>query len=226
MVFLESVRHRYGDDLVLDVPRLEIGRGEHYLILGRSGSGKTTLLHVLAGLRRPSEGRVLIAGEDVAALRGHALDRFRGRTFGIIFQQLHLLPTLTVEQNLLLAPFMAGLPQDAERAREVLAGLDMAEKADAYPHTLSLGQRQRVAIARAVMNRPSLLLADEPTSALDDVRAAQVLALLQEQADSAGATLVVATHDARIAGAFEHRLLLDGAEVAARPETQAAGHRA
>src|SRR5690606_3494469 len=99
---------------------------------------------------------------------------------------------------LLVAPYMAGLPQRPERAREVLASLDVGDRAGAYPHELSYGQRQRVAIARAVMNEPKLLLADEPTSALDDVRSGQVLDLLIGQAERVGATLVVATHDARV----------------------------
>ncbi|MEM1042191.1 MAG: ABC transporter ATP-binding protein [Bacteroidota bacterium] len=221
MVLLERVRHRYGRTAVLDLPHLSIAQGEYHLVLGRSGSGKTTLLHVLAGLLRPSEGRAVVAGEDLGALGSDALDRFRGRHIGIIFQQMHLLPTLTVEQNLLLAPYLAGLPQDEGRARAVLGSLDVGEKAGAYPHELSLGQRQRVAIARAVMNRPRLLLADEPTSSLDDRRAEQVLGLLREQAAEHEATLVVATHDARIVGAFEHRLDLDAAPAAPNGTTEA-----
>ncbi|MEM6783202.1 MAG: ABC transporter ATP-binding protein [Bacteroidota bacterium] len=209
MILLEDVRHRYGQDAVLDLPHFSVAQGEHRLVLGLSGSGKTTLLHILAGLLKPSEGRVVVAGEDLTALKGDALDRFRGQHIGIVFQQLHLFPTLTVEQNLLLAPYMAGLPQDVGRAHEVLRSLDVAEKVKAYPHELSVGQRQRVAIARAVMNRPRLLLADEPTSSLDDVRAAQVLTLLREQAEAYDATLLVATHDARITSAFSEYLALD-----------------
>ena len=194
-------------------------------MLGRSGSGKTTLLHVLAGLLRPTEGRVVVAGEDLGALKGDALDRFRGRQIGIVFQEMHLLPTLTVEENLLLAPHMAGLPQDVDRAHEVLHSLDVGEKAQTYPHQLSVGQRQRVAIARAVMNRPRLLLADEPTSSLDDLRAEQVLDLLVQQAEAHEATLLIATHDRRITGHFSHRLVLDETDrvepspVNANPET-------
>ena len=112
--------------------------------------------------------------------------------------RLHLVDSLTVLNNLLLAQYMAGEPQDAARARDVLAGLDLADKANARPHELSHGQAQRVAVARAVVNRPKLLLADEPTSNLDDVRCLQVLELLQAQAQSCGATLVIATHDQRI----------------------------
>lgn len=211
MFVLDNLCHQYGSTTVLQLPHVSAAQGEHHLVLGQSGSGKTTLLHILAGLLKPSKGQVVIAGEDLTALSGDALDRFRGRHIGIVFQQLHLLPTLTVEQNLLLAPFMAGLPQDVSRVREVLQNLDVGDKAHAYPNELSQGQRQRVAIARAVMNRPSVLLADEPTSSLDDQRAEQVLHLLTAQADAHGATLLIATHDHRITDQFHHRLELDTA---------------
>lgn len=209
MFALEDIRHRYGGETVLEVPRFAGGAGEHWLVLGLSGSGKTTLLHLMAGLLRPTEGRVEIAGQDLSALRGDALDRFRGRQIGIVFQEMHLLPSLTAEQNLLMAPYMAGLPQEAAHARAVLDDLDLVERAGAYPDELSTGERQRVAIGRAVMNKPALLLADEPTSSLDDVRSRQVLDLLTEQARAAGATLVIATHDRRVKERFSNRLDLD-----------------
>lgn len=212
MIRLENLRHAYGSQVVLDLPRFEAAQGEHWLMLGRSGSGKTTLLHLIGGLIRPQQGRVEVAGADLGTLGGSALDRFRGRHIGIVFQQLHLLGTLTVRQNLLLAQFAAGLPQDGQRVADTLAMLDVADRAEAYPDTLSQGQRQRVVIARAVLNRPRVLLADEPTASLDDVRAAQVLSLLTGAAREAGATLVVATHDARIKGAFAHRLDLSPTE--------------
>jgi len=212
MILLEGIEHRYDQTVVLDLPSFRAEQGEHHLVLGHSGSGKTTLLHILAGLLRPTEGRAVIAGKDLGVLERDALDHFRGRHIGIVFQEMHLLPTLTVEENLLLAPYMAGLPQDVGRVHEVLRSLDVEEKAQAHPHQLSVGQRQRVAIARAVMNRPRLLLADEPTSSLDDLRAEQVLDLLVQQAEAHEATLLVATHDRRIIGQFSHRLVLNEAE--------------
>ena len=216
MIALTKIRHRYGTDTVLDLPKLEAAQGSHQLILGQSGSGKTTLLHILAGLRKPTEGNVVVADQDLQALSGNALDRFRGRQIGIVFQRLHLLSTLTVENNLLMAPYLANLPQQRDRIHEVLSKLDMEHKAGAFPHELSLGQRQRVAIARAVMNQPKVLLADEPTASLDDVRAEKVLDLLIDQAHDNGATLIVATHDRRIVDRFKHTLVLDeGQEVAA-----------
>jgi len=208
MISLKNVRHHYGAEPVLDIDHFCVEQGGRQLVLGQSGSGKTTLLHVLAGLLRPGQGTVSVAGGDLGKLDGDALDRFRGRNIGIVFQQLHLLATLTVRQNLLLAPYMAGMTQDSNRVREVLRSLDVEDKLHAYPRELSQGQRQRVAIARAVMNRPNVLLADEPTSSLDDVRTRNVMRLLIDQAEMTGATLLVATHDQRIVDFFPDRLTL------------------
>lgn len=208
MFQLDQIRHRYGQQVVLDLPHFAGQQGGHHLVLGLSGSGKTTLLHVMAGLLRPTEGTVHIAGQDLARLSGDALDRFRGRTIGIVFQQMHLLATLTVRDNLLLAQYMAGLPQRPDRVRDVLGSLDVADKAHAYPNQLSYGQKQRVSIARAVINEPRLILADEPTASLDDLRSRKVLDLLIDQADAYDATLVISTHDQRVKHRFEKQLVL------------------
>lgn len=208
MIQLENIRHQYDGQTVLDLPRFACAEGDHWLILGNSGSGKTTLLHVIAGLLTPAEGRVHLAGTELTPMSGAARDRFRGRHIGIVFQQLHLLPTLTVGENLLIAPYLAGLRQQRERAEEVLQSLEIADKINAYPHQLSYGQRQRVAIARAVINTPRLILADEPTSALDDRHCQQVLELLLGQAKHYQATLMIATHDRRLKERFEKQLVL------------------
>jgi putative ABC transport system ATP-binding protein len=149
-----------------------------------------------------------VAGQPLAALAPAALDRFRGQHVGIVLQQLHLVPTLTVEKNVLLAQYLSGVGQDVKRVREVLASLDIGGKAHAYPHQLSHGQAQRVAVARAVVNKPALLVADEPTSNLDDARCTQALELLQSQARACGATLVIATHDQRITARVPNRFSL------------------
>jgi putative ABC transport system ATP-binding protein len=188
---LKAVRHRYGAREVLRLERFEAAQGEKWLVLGPSGSGKSTLLHILAGLLRPTEGSVEVA-----------------RPIGIVPQKLHLIPSLDVEQNLLLAQYLAGAKQEPARAAQVLAGVALADRAHARPHQLSHGQAQRVAVARAVMNRPRLLIADEPTSNLDDAHCAAALDLLETQAAECGATLVVATHDARAKPRFERRLEL------------------
>lgn len=175
------------------------------LLLGPSGSGKSTLLHLIAGLQRPSRGVVRIDGAPISRWSEAARDRFRGRRIGIVFQRLHLVPALNLQQNLLLAQTCAGLPRDPQRVAQLLAALDLAPLARARPHQLSGGQQQRAALARALVNRPALLLADEPTASLDDASAAVVLDLLTGEAARAGAALLVATHDARAKARFSER---------------------
>jgi putative ABC transport system ATP-binding protein len=192
--------------LALDAWRAEAG--ERWLVLGASGSGKTTLLGIVGGLLRPSAGRVAVDGQDLSGLSGAALDRFRGRRIGFVPQKLHLIPSLSVEDNLALAQYLAGAGQDRTRVGEVLGVLGIADRAQARPAELSHGQAQRVAVARAVINRPSLILADEPTSNLDDAQCAQAVELLESQAAACGATLVVATHDQRVRARFEKRIEL------------------
>ena len=218
MFAVQQLTHAYDDKTVLRVDEWQAEQGAQWLMLGPSGSGKTTLLHVLAGILRPASGQVTVADRDLTALSPAALDRFRGKSVGIVLQRLHLIDSLTVLNNLLLAQYMAGERQDAARAREVLASLDLADKANAHPHQLSHGQAQRVAVARAVVNKPKLLLADEPTSNLDDTRCVQVLDLLLDQAKVCGATLVIATHDQRIKSRVPNHYQL----TAPRHEPQAA----
>ncbi|MEM1269800.1 MAG: ABC transporter ATP-binding protein [Bacteroidota bacterium] len=202
MISVQNLRHAYDGTTVLELDQLDLEQGGRLLIHGLSGSGKTTLLHVLAGLLRPTAGTVQVAGEPIYDMAEHARDQFRGRRIGLVFQRLHLLPTLTVLDNVLAAAYAAGMTQDGARARDLLATVDLADKADAYPEQLSYGQRQRVAIARAVMNKPTVLLADEPTASLDGTRSQDVLDLLLAQASEHNATLIVATHDERIRDAF------------------------
>jgi len=208
MLQLRGVRQRYGAKQVLALGRFEAAAGEHWLVLGASGSGKTTFLNLAAGLLRPSEGAIEVDGQPVGDLDGAALDRWRGRSVGIVPQKLHLISSLTVLQNLLLAPYLADLPGDDDRALGLLENFGLKDKAAAKPQQLSHGQAQRVAIARAVMNRPKLLLADEPTANLDDANCALALDILEAQARQCGATLIVATHDQRAKQRFEKRLEL------------------
>jgi len=208
MFTLLGIEHRYGGTMALSVPSWRAARGERWLLAGPSGSGKTTLLAVLAGLLRPSAGSVTVGGRDLAQTPGGELDSWRGRTVGYVPQRLHLVASLSVLDNLLLAPYLAGAAIDIAAAKALLARVGVGELGPRLPQTLSQGQAQRVAIARAVINRPLLLLADEPTAALDDAHATQAIALLTEQADAVGATLVVASHDGRIRGAFPHTYAL------------------
>jgi putative ABC transport system ATP-binding protein len=208
VIALRGVVHRYGASTVLQLAHWSAAAGERWLVLGPSGSGKTTLLHILAGLVRPAAGEVRIYQKDIASLRGAALDRWRGATVGIVLQALHLVPHLNVRDNLRLAQYLARLPQDDAAISEALAALGVADKAARRPAELSQGEQQRVAVARAVVNGPKLLLADEPTANLDDAAAAQAVELLLAEAERRAATLVVATHDARVKARFRDRLEL------------------
>jgi putative ABC transport system ATP-binding protein len=198
MFLIRDLRHAYNGTDVLQIRDWHAGQGEHWLLLGASGSGKTTLVHILAGILKPTYGDVLVAGQPLTRMEPRELDRFRSRHVGLVLQKLHLIETLTVLRNLLLAQYLSGLPQDEARIRHLLGDLGLANKAEAYPHELSFGQAQRVAVARAVVNRPTLLLADEPTSNLDDDQCAQTLAVLEGQACACRATLLIATHDQRV----------------------------
>ena len=208
MLSLKGLRHRYGGREVLNIGRFEAASGEHWLVLGPSGCGKTTLLHILAGLLQPTAGEVVVAGQRLRELSGAALDRWRGRTLGIVPQKLHLLASLTLLQNLQLAQFLSGAAADAARAREVLAQVQLGDRVAARPAELSHGEAQRAAVARAAINRPKVLIADEPTSNLDDANCERALDLLQAQARECAATLVVATHDQRARSRFSQRLEL------------------
>lgn len=209
MFELTGIAHRYGTTHVLDVPAWGVQAGEAWLLCGPSGSGKSTLLHILAGLTRPSSGRVVVAGTDLATLPVHALDRWRGRNVGLVPQRLHLIGALRVVDNLRIAQTLAGLPVDDKRIVSLLDAVQIGALSMRFPRELSQGQAQRVAIARAVVNRPVLLLADEPTANLDDAHAAAALELLRTQALEAGATLVVASHDARVRPLLPQAFALD-----------------
>ncbi|GAA4786757.1 ABC transporter ATP-binding protein [Olivibacter ginsenosidimutans] len=198
VIALDDVKFNYTDDVKLSFPRFTLRKGEHCLILGNSGSGKTTLIHMMCGLLRPSSGKVILNGVDIYGLSAKQLDHFRGQNIGLIFQQTHLIRSLTILENLQLARWLAGLKEDREELLLVLQRLKIADKATNYPHQLSQGQAQRAAIARALVNRPMFLIADEPTSSLDDHHAALVLDLLLDQSQNFGASLIIATHDKRV----------------------------
>ncbi len=203
MLVVENLMHRYAATPVLQIANLRMKRNERWLVAGASGSGKTTLLAVFAGLLRP-------AGKEIYAMAESMRDAWRGRTVGYVPQRLHLIDSLSVLDNLLLAQYLAGKCVDRNQAKALLRALEIDELSRRFPHELSQGQAQRVAVARAVINGPALLLADEPTAALDDIQAKGAIALLTQHAAATGATLVVASHDARIRSEFEHVLSLSG----------------
>lgn len=191
-----------GTKTVVSLARLQIAKGEHTLLLGPSGCGKTTLLNVMAGIAEPQSGHVTINGTALENLTVSERDRFRGKNIGLVMQRLHLISALTIYKNLRLVPQLAGVVVDDAAILNALDKLGVADKLHHYPRQLSQGEAQRVAIARAVVNRPALILADEPTSALDDVNCLAAIDLLFAEAGEFGATLIVATHDARIKTRF------------------------
>ena len=188
-----------GDSPALRFADVEVEQGDQLLLRGPSGSGKSTLLALIAGLLTPRAGRVVVAGTDVGALARGARDAWRGRTLGFVPQRLHLSESLSVAENLAL-PFVAcGAPAQRPRIEALLERLGLAGLGARRPHELSVGQAQRVALARALVRSPRVLLADEPTAHLDDPMSDAVIGLLADTARENDATLLIATHDARVA---------------------------
>jgi len=208
MIKTKSLAYTYPSSKEILFTDLTIESGSQVLLLGESGSGKTTLLHLLGGLLKSQKGNLEVIGTDISKLSEHQLDRFRGQHYGFIFQRNHLIQALTVERNLLMAPFLAGLNQSKERMDEVLDELGISDKKHARIQDLSLGQAQRVAIARAVLNKPAVILADEPTSALDDKNCNRVSDLLVSVANQNKATLIIATHDQRLKDKVKNQIHL------------------
>jgi ABC-type lipoprotein export system ATPase subunit len=198
MIKTQSLSYSYSSEKKIQFQDLMLNKGEQCLLLGESGSGKTTLLHLLGGLLKSQQGSIEVNGTDITTLSEAALDHFRGQHYGFIFQRNHLISSLSVMNNLLLSPFLAGLAQDRNRAEQVLSQLGISEKKHAAIRELSVGQAQRVAIARAILNKPTVILADEPTSALDDKNCDRVSDLLLEVALQNEAALIIATHDQRL----------------------------
>jgi putative ABC transport system ATP-binding protein len=184
----------------LDGIDLHVAAGEFVAIMGPSGSGKSTLLNVLGALDRPDQGRYLLENDEISAMDDDAASDVRNRRIGFVFQSFHLLPRLTVLENVLLPQRYAKQidPGAKQRARDLLTRIGLAQRIDHRPGELSGGQLQRAAIARALLNQPALLLADEPTGNLDSKSATDVLALLAELHGN-GQTLVMVTHDPAIA---------------------------
>ncbi|WP_310468694.1 ABC transporter ATP-binding protein [Sphingomonas sp.] len=178
---------------------LRMKAGETLAVLGPSGSGKSSLMAVIAGLERPTSGRATVLGEDVGALDEDRLARLRGSGIGIVLQSFQLLPTMSALENVSVPMELARTPEATVRARAELQAVGLGHRLTHYPAQLSGGEQQRVAIARATAPRPRLLLADEPTGNLDAANGAAIIDLLFERAGTAGAGLVVITHDPAVA---------------------------
>jgi len=221
MILLQRVSHtfREGPQLIraLDDVSLYVPAGSTLALVGRSGSGKSTLLHLVGGLEPPARGRVVVEGRPLHRLGDQARTRFRLTRVGFVFQFFHLLPALTVRENLLLPAEMAGLAREVAAARlaRLMAEVGLSNRLDALPDRLSGGEQQRVAIARSLMLEPPLLLADEPTGALDSETGDRVLALMLALVRERGTTLVLATHNADVAALTDRVVeLRDGRVVA------------
>ena len=208
MINVAGLSFSYSQAPPITFPSFSLNTGEHCLLLGESGSGKTTLLHLLGGLLRGYSGNIQLNGTELSSLSEVALDKFRGKNIGFIFQKNHLISALSVERNVLMAPFLAGMPVNQSHANQILKELGLEEKRKSPIINISVGQAQRVAIARAVMNNPSMILADEPTSALDDKNCDRVINLLLEIATKHKSTLVVATHDQRLKDKIKNQIEL------------------
>jgi len=209
MIQINQLTASYDGKNILHFPDWSLGQGQQSLILGTSGSGKTTLLHMLAGILKPRSGTIAIGETDITQMSSSRRDHFRGRNIGLIFQKAHLLPSLTVKDNLLAAQYFAGLKQDSQRVREVLAELNIEDRLNRHPYELSQGEAQRASIARAVLNKPKVILADEPTSSLDDRNCTAVAKLLMEEAKRYQATLVISTHDQRLKDLVPLHLIIE-----------------
>ena len=198
---------------VLERVTLDVARGELVAILGESGSGKSTLLNVIAGLEAPDAGTVVVAGADLRALDDDALTAFRRTHVGFVFQAFHVLPYLTVAQNVALPLRLAGQDERAAAARvaAMLAAVGLADRAASMPRELSGGELQRVAIARALVHRPQVVLADQPTGNLDPGSADGVIALLRATLQAEGATGVLVTHSRAAAASADRVLVLTAA---------------
>jgi putative ABC transport system ATP-binding protein len=189
-----------GQLTILDGIDLEINAGETVAIVGASGSGKTTLLGILAGLDVASGGEVMLVGQELTALDEEARARIRGEHVGFVFQSFQLLGSLTALENVMLPGELRGDRSAEQEAREFLAKVGLAERTGHYPRQLSGGEQQRVAIARAFASRPHVLFADEPTGNLDTVTGQRIIELLFELNAEAATTLILVTHDDRVAG--------------------------
>ena len=206
LVQVEGLSKKFGSVRALDEVAFEVAAGEWIAIMGPSGSGKTTLINILGGLDRPTGGRVVVDGTDVANLNERDLTRYRAEKIGLVFQQFHLVPYLSAVENVMLAQYFHSVADEKEAAR-ALVRVGLGDRLDHLPSQLSGGEQQRVAVARALINQPKLILADEPTGNLDEANEHTVLTLLQDL-HASGHTILVVTHSPAIGRMADRRIEL------------------
>ena len=208
MLVTKSISHAYNNSQRFDFPDLNCNSNQTLLVLGSSGVGKTTLLHILAGILKPKKGEIIIDGMSIYKQNTKALDTYRGQKIGLVFQKPHFVQSVSAQENLFLAQRMASNTIDKKRVDSLLDSLNIGHKASAKAFQMSQGEQQRLSIARALVNNPKLILADEPTSALDDKNCQEVVTLLQHQAATVDAALVIVTHDQRLKDLFSDHIQL------------------
>lgn len=208
LIQLHEVTKSYPNDVTaLDNIRLDIESGEWIAVMGPSGAGKSTLLHLIAALDKPTSGAILVNGCPVHNLGPSQAARYRRESIGMIFQQFHLIPYLTAQENVMIAQYFHSLP-DAQEAAETLTLLGLGDRLEHYPHQLSGGEQQRVAIARAIINNPTIILADEPTGNLDEASEQAVLEILSE-INHQGKTIILVTHSPRVARLAHRQIFME-----------------
>ena len=216
-VSARRVSRQYGDGEsavhALRGVTLEVPVGQFTAVMGPSGSGKSTLMHLLAGLDRPTNGRVKVGDEDITEMPDKQLTKLRRRHIGFVFQQFNLLPMLTAEENILLPLSIAGSKADKAAVASLVARVGLGERLGHKPSQLSGGQQQRVAIARALVSKPTVLFADEPTGNLDSTSGTEVLELLREAVELDSQTTVMVTHDPRAAATADRVLFLADGQI-------------
>src|SRR5881227_2703070 len=212
VVSARDLTRRYGEgDTAVDALRgvsLDVRKGELTAVMGPSGSGKSTLMHILAGLDRPTNGEVTIAGTGLSALNDNDMTKLRRQHIGFVFQFFNLLPMLNAEENVVLPLSIAGEKPDKDFYEGLLQAIGLADRRKHRPSELSGGQQQRVAIARALVSRPTILFADEPTGNLDSKTSGEILELMRDSVDTYGQTTVMVTHDPRAAAIADRILFL------------------
>jgi len=217
IVKLENVTKIYGEGenkvTALQNVNFSLEKGESVAVIGASGSGKSTLLHMIGGIDLPTEGKIWVENQDITKCKDEELAVYRRRKVGFIFQAYHLIPVLTVEENIRMPILLDHQKPDEEYIQHLIELLGLKDKQNKLPGTLSGGQQQRVAIARALANRPTLLLADEPTGALDTHNGEEVIALLKDSSKRFNQTLVLITHNPDLAREMDRVVRIEDGKI-------------
>lgn len=208
MITTKGVEFQYGNEIALVFEDINLQKSDSLLILGKSGVGKTTFLHLIGLLLMPTKGVITINSIKTNTLINNDLVKFRAQNIGVIYQKPHFVNSLSVEENLALATYLAGKSQQKDQLQLLAQSLDIDHLLNKNIKNLSLGEQQRVGIARALMNSPSLILADEPSSSLDDENCQKMVDLLKREAAKIEANLIIVTHDQRLKMEFENQITL------------------